>query len=189
MARKDKMGTLDLAARLRAIRQTSTQTFSGCVGVLAGDPYALVREQGMCLLFGPFVLTANLILLLGGEVVLDVEGFADLFGRFPLDHVGDGLAANIKKSLNIQVVGGLMKTAVNGPLDQPSWIRAIAYQNDLEQHLLINLHELLIPLIDVGRLLARIRVVVGRGWRIGTVVNAPFNHLIQHSLVDLKALS
>ena len=59
------------------------------------------------LLLGPFVLTANLILLLRREVVLDVEGFADLFGGLTLDHVGDGLTADIEKSFDIKVVGRL----------------------------------------------------------------------------------
>jgi hypothetical protein len=56
---------------------------------------------------GPLVLAADLVFLLGGEVVLDVEGLADLLGRLALDHVGDGLAADIEKGLDIEVVGGL----------------------------------------------------------------------------------
>lgn len=37
------------------------------------------------------------------------------------------------------------------------------YQNDLKQHLLIDLHELLIPLIDVGGLAAGVIVVTSAG--------------------------
>lgn len=59
------------------------------------------------LLLGPLVLTADLILLLGGEVVLDVEGLTDLLRRLSLDHVRDGLAADIEEGLNVQVVGSL----------------------------------------------------------------------------------
>ena len=59
------------------------------------------------LLLGPLVLTADLILLLGGEVVLDVEGLTDLLGRLALDHVRDSLAADIEEGLNVQVVGSL----------------------------------------------------------------------------------
>lgn len=33
-------------------------------------------------------------------------------------------------------------------------VKVRAYQNNLEQHLLVNLHELLIPLLDLGGLLA-----------------------------------
>lgn len=46
-------------------------------------------------LLSPLVLTTDLVFLLGSEVVLDVEGLADLLGRLALDHVGDGLAANV----------------------------------------------------------------------------------------------
>jgi hypothetical protein len=67
------------------------------------------------------------------EVVLDVECLAGLLGRLALDHVGSGLAAGVKEGLDIHVVGG---------------------EDDLEQHLLVDLHELLVPLLDVGGLLA-----------------------------------
>lgn len=56
----------------------------------------------------PLVLAANLLLLLGREVVLDVERLADLVGRLTLDHVGDGLAANIKKGFDVEIVGSLV---------------------------------------------------------------------------------
>ncbi len=56
---------------------------------------------------GPLVLAANLLLLLRGEVVGNVERLADLLGRLALDHVGDGLAADIEKWLDVEVVGGL----------------------------------------------------------------------------------
>lgn len=57
--------------------------------------------------FGPLVLAANLLLLLGGEVVLDVERLSDLVGRLALDHVGDGLAADVEQRLDVEVVGSL----------------------------------------------------------------------------------
>lgn len=59
------------------------------------------------------------------------------------------------------------------------------YQDDLEQHLLVNLHELLIPLIDVGSLLSGVGIIVGGRRGIGTMVGAPFNDLIQNCLIDL----
>lgn len=59
------------------------------------------------LLLGPLVLATNLLLLLRSEVVLDVEGLADLLGRLALDHVCDSLASNVEKSLDIEEVGGL----------------------------------------------------------------------------------
>ena len=58
-------------------------------------------------LFGPFVLSADLFFFLGGEVILDVEGLADFLGGFTLDHVGDGLASDIEKGFDIEIVGGL----------------------------------------------------------------------------------
>lgn len=58
---------------------------------------------------GPLVLTADLLLLLGREVVGNVERLADLLGRLALDHVGDGLAADIEKGLDVKVVRGLVR--------------------------------------------------------------------------------
>ena len=58
-------------------------------------------------ILSPLVLAADLLLLLGGEVVGDVEGLSDFLGRLALDHVRDGLAADVKKGLDIKVVGGL----------------------------------------------------------------------------------
>lgn len=60
------------------------------------------------LLLSPLILTANLIFLFGGEVVLDIECLADLLGGFSLNHVGNGLAAHVKKSFDIEVVGSLV---------------------------------------------------------------------------------
>jgi len=58
-------------------------------------------------ILSPLVLSANLLLLLGGEVVGDVECLADLLRRLSLDHVGDCLATNVEEGLDIEVVGGL----------------------------------------------------------------------------------
>lgn len=63
----------------------------------------------MRLLFSPFVLTANLVLLLRREVILDVEGLTDLVRRLAFNHVGDRLASNIQKRLDIEIVGRLNK--------------------------------------------------------------------------------
>ena len=68
--------------------------------VLAGDR---VRN----ILLGPLVFTANLILLFGCEVVLDIESLANLFGGLALDHIGDSLAADVKESFDVKVVGSL----------------------------------------------------------------------------------
>jgi len=59
------------------------------------------------------------------------------------------------------------------------------HKDDLEQHLLVHLHELLIPLIDIGGLLSRVGVVVVGSDGVGTVVGAPLNDLVENSLIDL----
>lgn len=56
----------------------------------------------------PFVLSSNLLLLLGSEVIRNVESLSDLLGGLALDHVGNSLATNIKKGLDVEVVRSLM---------------------------------------------------------------------------------
>jgi hypothetical protein len=58
-------------------------------------------------ILSPLVLPTDLFLLLGSEIVGDIKGFTDLLRRLALNHVGHGFAANIKKRLNVEVVGGL----------------------------------------------------------------------------------
>ena len=68
----------------------------------------LVEESRWRLaVLGPLVLAADLVLLLGSEVVLDVEGLSDLVGGLALDHDGNGLAADVEEGLDVKVVGGL----------------------------------------------------------------------------------
>lgn len=50
-------------------------------------PFAAMTTRDSTVL-GPLVLLADLSLLLGREVVLDVEEAANLLGRLALDHVG-----------------------------------------------------------------------------------------------------
>lgn len=59
------------------------------------------------------------------------------------------------------------------------------YQDDLEEHLLVNLHELLVPLFDVGGLLAVVGVVVLGGGGVLLVVVAPLDDLAEDRLGDL----
>jgi hypothetical protein len=98
---------------------------------------------------GPLVLAADLVLLLGSEVVLNVERLANLLGGLALDHVGHSLAADIEESLDVHVVGG---------------------EDDLEEHLLVDLHELLVPLFNVRGLLAGVGVIVLGGRRVVLVL-------------------
>lgn len=60
-------------------------------------------------ILSPLILPADLLLLLGGEVVRDVESLANFFWGFALNHIGNRLAANIKERLNIQIVRSLRK--------------------------------------------------------------------------------
>jgi hypothetical protein len=64
-----------------------------------------------------------------------------------------------------------------------------AYEDDFEEHLLVDLHELLVPLVDVGRLLARVRVIVLGGWWVVLVVVAPLEDLLHNGLIDLRVVS
>jgi len=63
-------------------------------------------------ILGPLVLPADLLLLLGCEVVCDVESLTDLLRGLALDHVGDGLATDIKQSLDVKIIGGLASKLV-----------------------------------------------------------------------------
>ena len=56
---------------------------------------------------GPLVLATDVLLLLWGEVVRDIECLADLLGGLALDHVCHGLAANIQERLNVKEIGSL----------------------------------------------------------------------------------
>jgi hypothetical protein len=124
------------------------------------------RAYGRLSVLGPLVLAADLVLLLRCEVVLDVECLADLVGGLALDHIGNGLAADVEQSLDIEVVGG---------------------KDDLEEHLLVYLHKLLVPLVNVGRLLARVGVVILGSRRVLAVLLAPLEHLLHDGFVDLLA--
>jgi hypothetical protein len=46
-------------------------------------------------ILSPLILAADLLLLLRGKVIGDVESLSDLLGRLALDHVCHSLAANI----------------------------------------------------------------------------------------------
>ena len=64
-------------------------------------------RSSLNLLLRPLVLATDLIFLFGRKVVLDVEGLANLFRGFALDHIGDGLAADVKESFDVEIVGSL----------------------------------------------------------------------------------
>jgi hypothetical protein len=63
----------------------------------------------------------------------------------------------------------------------------IAYENDLEEHFLVHLHELLVPLLDVGRLLPGIGIVILCLRRIIAVMFAPLDDFPEDGLVHRAA--
>ena len=67
---------------------------------------AETRAERLAVL-GPLVLAADLVFLLRREVVLDIERLADLVGGLALDHVRDGLATDVEKGLDVEVICGL----------------------------------------------------------------------------------
>jgi hypothetical protein len=63
------------------------------------------------------------------------------------------------------------------------------YKDDLKEHLLVDLHELLVPLLNISGLLAGVGLVIGSLRRVATVVVAPLNHLAEDGFVDLEDMS
>lgn len=61
-----------------------------------------------------------------------------------------------------------------------------AYQNDLEKHFLVDLHELLVPLLDVCGLLAVLALLFVAGEGVVAVVLTVLDDLAKNSLVDLE---
>ena len=93
------------------------------------------------LLEGPLVLLADLLLLLGREVVLDPERLPDLLRRLAPDHVGDLLAAEVQQRLDVEVVGG---------------------QQEVVQRVLVDLNERLVEARQIDAIVfARVRGAPG----------------------------
>jgi hypothetical protein len=59
------------------------------------------------------------------------------------------------------------------------------YQDNLKEHLLINLHKLLVPLLNVCSLLAGVGVIIGCCWRVVLVMLTPLDDLFKDRLIDL----
>lgn len=68
-----------------------------------------LEELEQSSILGPLVLAANLLLLLGREVVGDVERLSDLLGGLALDHVCNRFASDIEELFDVEVVGRLAK--------------------------------------------------------------------------------
>lgn len=90
-----------------SLAKTLSDMYSGEWCTFVPNLGKLPSSRPISTIFSPFILTANLFLLFGSEVVCDVKRLPDFFRRFPLDHVGNSLAADIEKSFNVEVVCGL----------------------------------------------------------------------------------
>jgi hypothetical protein len=64
----------------------------------------------------------------------------------------------------------------------------MTYKDDLEEHLLVDLHELLVPLLNVGGLLAGIGVVILGRRGVVLVLGAPLEDLLKDVLGDLECI-
>lgn len=63
--------------------------------------------------------------------------------------------------------------------------KGLTNENDFEEHLLVDLHELLVPLVDVGGLAAGVDVIVTSAWGVALVVLTPLDDFLENRLVDL----
>lgn len=86
-------------------------------------------------------------LLLGSEIVDDVEELADLLWGLTLDHVGNSLASNITTSWRISTE---LPRRWRRNLQERLDIEVVGSKDNLEEHLLVDSDELLVPLADVG---------------------------------------
>ena len=77
--------------------------------------YKLLNGRGekKSAILGPLVLATDLVLLFRGEIVLDVEGLADLLRSLTLDHVSNSLAGQVQQPLDVEIVCSLTKKRVS----------------------------------------------------------------------------
>ena len=119
-------------------------------------PFVPLLDAGGCLARVGIVVVAGLT---------NFSALGALFWRLALDDVDDCLVADAEESLDVHVVCG---------------------EADLEEHLLVDLNELLVPLFGVDGLLAGVGVVVlGRSWVV-LVLGAPLEDLLENEYGDLE---
>jgi hypothetical protein len=117
------------------------------------------------------------------EVVCDVERLSDFLRRLALDHVCNSLTTGIKKRFDIQIIRSLHISYLTKKRE--GWGN---YKDDFKQHLLIDLHELLIPVVDVGGFLISGLILLFFNWIVFVMispfknlhVNIPFFHIKNH---------
>jgi len=94
-----------------------------------------IRGSSASLLEGPLVLSADLLFLLRGEVVLDVEGLADLLRSLTLDHVSNSLAGQVQQPLDVEIVCSLTKKRVSETRKKKFILREYKYWHVLSNNM------------------------------------------------------
>ena len=82
--------------------------FSDCIPISVPS----AKREMSFLLLGPFVLTTDLVFFFRGEVILDIEGLPNLLRRLAFDHIGYSLAPDVKKRLDVKIVGSLRNISI-----------------------------------------------------------------------------
>jgi len=136
-----------------------------------------------------YVLLLDLRLFLWRKVVLNVEELSDLFGCLALNHVG---AAGITKggeSLHDCGMSGALSSKLGvkerteylhrlaSDIEEGLNVEVVCCQDDLEQHLLVDLDELCIPVRNVGCASSRFFRIVGGCGGVAAVVRAVLEDL------------
>jgi hypothetical protein len=113
--------------------------------------------SNLLVLFTPKILFANLLFFLRSEVILDAEGVSDFLRRLALNHVGNGLASDIKKRLNVEEVGS---------------------NDELKENRLLDAAELLVP---IGNIVCSVLIfwLLLHSFRVVSVIYTILNNLLQ----------
>jgi hypothetical protein len=107
------------------------------------------------------------------EIIGDVECLPDFLRRLALDHVCNSLASRIEKGLDIQIIRSLRVVSAG---KRERGFQEGLYKNNFKQHFLVDLHKLLVPVIDVcGLFIALVVFLVFR--RVIFMVIGPFKYL------------
>ena len=133
-------------------------------GERGGETAPLLFFSFFLTFFAPFVLLADLGLLLGAKVVGDVEGAADLLGGLALDHGGDGGAREVEEGLDVHVVGG---------------------EDELEEEDLLDVDEVGVPLLDDLGHDGGLEGLLDLGHGLGLVVLAEVDDLLEDGGLDV----
>lgn len=128
-----------------------------------------------------YILLLDLRLLLRSEVVDNVEELTNLFRCLTLNHICNSLASNIAKQNLSMKFCQIRAIDVQQRFD----IEVVSGEDDLEEHLLINGDELLVPLANISCPFSRVilvRIRVGSGQRLALVVLAIFEDLLDDQI-------